>query len=382
MEKKIVCICDTYYQIIFSMQLRRTIYRDAYFAVLISNHSKNADVIAGRLSEMNFFSDVVYVESLDIEKEKNLFSVYKRIHVELSQLKGLQFDEFLFFGVGKFPVVAFDLFCKKNPKLIPSRIEEGILSYNTPFHNKRRIRDFYLSLRMLLIWQKIKSKHTIFDRLENFYCYYPDLYEGDLTPKQVPLIDSLSSISESIKELFGVAATDLSYPEKYMFFTSVYDFEGGEAIGEFKLVERIANAVGKENLIIKQHPRDRRGIYKESGYRVDERSSIPFEALLFAMDFKNKVLLTATSGACLSAGVMLKEPPQIYYLYPMCFIEQNPSALNTVSQLNKIIRSKVLRAELACVKVCTEIEEILTENCSGETEENDEDLMSNVKVGS
>ncbi|HEG1241807.1 TPA: hypothetical protein SCN02_002979, partial [Enterococcus faecium] len=81
---------------------------------------------------------------------------------------------------------------------------------------------------------------------------------------QIPLVTAGSRTALQLSDIFN-PMIDIYKEKKYIFFTSVYDFEGGEPVGEYELVCKIADLVGKDNLIVKTHPRDVRTIYKDNG---------------------------------------------------------------------------------------------------------------------
>ncbi len=127
--------------------------------------------------------------------------------------------------------------------------------------------------------RKIIGKPVIENSFLNFYCFYPQIYKGYLKPVEVPMIQLNSEICVALRKVFELDDKKLSYKYKYIFFTSVYDFEGGKPVGEYELVCKIADIVGKDNLLIKTHPRDTRTLYVDNGFNVDENSSVPWEAI-------------------------------------------------------------------------------------------------------
>ena len=133
------------------------------------------------------------------------------------------------------------------------------------------------------------------------------------------------------------------------------DFEGGVPIGEYAVVEQVARLVGKDNLLIKQHPRDPRTLYRDNGFHVDDNSAVPWEAIQLSMDFHDHVLLTATSTAPLSSY----NAPAVCYLYPLCSVSQNSAVHGAVSTLERLLREPSIAGKLRRVHVIRKIEEIL-----------------------
>ena len=143
-----------------------------------------------------------------------------------------------------------------------------------------------------------------------------------------------SYIKSILATIFDVKNNNKSsYNEKYIYFSSICDFEGGEAIGELKLIRKIANIVGKDNLLIKIHPRDVRDVYKKEGLKIDKSSSVPWEVIQLLYDFKDKVFLTATSSSVLMSNAITGKHIKSFYLYPACSIKNNYIATKVVNAL-------------------------------------------------
>ncbi|HGT1350754.1 TPA: hypothetical protein ACMUTV_003105, partial [Enterococcus faecium] len=123
----------------------------------------------------------------------------------------------------------------------------------------------------------------------------------------IPLVTAGSRTALQLSDIFN-PMIDIYKEKKYIFFTSVYDFEGGEPVGEYELVCKIADLVGKDNLIVKTHPRDVRTIYKDNGFIEDKNSSIPWEAIQLSGDFNDKIFMTINSGSVISGSTMSAKP--------------------------------------------------------------------------
>lgn len=359
--KKIICICNTYYQLIFALQLKKTVYANDYMVLFLSDHSKNALSICRNLEQDKCFDEIQYVETQSIDYLFNLnpYAGNKAIKQVLRKTKVDCFDEMLVFNLSKSTYLFFSYLCKQNIHIKVHRFEEGVLSYNTQICKLIPLTSSLHINRLIYPLLKLFRKYDMMAKLKKFYCYYPEIYNGHLQAEKVPLIHAKSDVGELVATSFDVNGCELEYEEKYIFFTSVYDFEGGEAIGELELVSSIANVVGKENLLIKIHPRDTRTVYVDEGFHIDTNSSVPFEALLFAYDFSDKVLLTATSGAVLSASLMLENSPETYYMYPLCKLDGNPTAQKTIEQIDQVLCHESMRDQLQKIHVCNCVRDIV-----------------------
>lgn len=356
-RKKVICICNTYYQLIFAINLRNSIYSEDCFVVLLSDHSQNAMSVYHRLRETSYFDDIFYIETRGIDYDyKNGHNI---IRGTLQKMDIKRFDVFLFFNISRSSRLLFSYLYNNNNNIEVYRYEEGVLSYNIPIYKQLPLTPIGMFKRILYFFRKIVKRWNLIGKIDGFYCNYPELYYGQFHAKRVPLVQRGGTVGDTIAKAFSTEKCVYEYKEKYIYFTSVYDFEGGKPIGEYQLVQEIAKIVGKDNLLIKMHPRDTRKVFFDAGFHIDKNSTIPFEALLIAFDFSNKIILTATSGVAMSIALMVENPPQIFYMYPLCKVKQNDDAQNTIMQIESVLENKEMKNKLQCISVCHDIRDIV-----------------------
>ena len=312
---------------------------------------------------MAVFKDVFYVKTRDLDYSKLglktlIPSVMPGVFGNSSIFKNvvkIYIDELIYFNLSYSTVHLFAALNKKNPDLKCSRMEEGVLSYNSTCND-----GMDLGVRKTLIakFRTFLKLDNAFERVENFYCFQPDFYKGALKPVKVPPIASNGRVKDVLLKIFNVNLEEDSYKEKYIFFTSVYDFEGGTPIGEYELVCKIADLVGKENLLVKTHPRDLRTIYTDNGFKTDKNSGVPWEAIQLSRDFSDKVFLTATSGSVLAGSFMSENPPKTFFMHNCCNISGNKSAEKSVEIIEELLNDDGLKDSLKTVKIAKEIKDI------------------------
>lgn len=360
--KKIFCL-RTYYQIIFALQMVNTICKDDEVVFLISDDSNGSKRVAEKIQSIGIVKKVIWIKTKRLTYEKNLFEKISdsisialletnRYENVLRPILNIGFDEFIFFNFGVDTIAFYNLFVKRNPDIKVSRIEEGILSYGIEIgYGQGKIVDLSYYVRKLL------HRKNIIDNFYNFYCYYPVIYKGNLQSVQIPRISVNSKTARILGKIFRPDTS--GYTQKYIFFTSVYDFEGGEPIGEYELVLKVANLVGKDNLLIKIHPRDLRTIYSDNGFNVDKNSLIPWEAIQLSSDFSDKVFLTINSGSVLSGSTMSEKPVKTFYMYKLCNIKENRSCQKNAQDIEALLCKSSMKEVFRNVKIAEKIEDIL-----------------------
>lgn len=361
--KNRLIISNTFYQLIFAIQMKNTVFKNDRVVMLLSDHSLNAFKIYEKLVECNVFDESYYIETKKIENDSSRLEKWKdclyvsfdrqnRYSEMLSEISNKQFDEILCFNYLNFEIDGiYATLSKFNCELKVSLYEEGILSYNQTTAKSGNRRKVAKQIR------KILKKPCFKESIDDIYCFYPQLYKGHAKAIEVPRIRRDSTVSTVIKKIFNPKTE--GYTQKYIFFTSVYDFEGGGPIGEFELVSQIAEIVGKSNLLIKMHPRDDRDIYIKNGFSVDINSSIPWEAVQLSGKFEDKVFMTVNSGSVLAGSLMSDRPVETYYMYKLCNVEHNEACKITVREIKRLLEDDSMKETIKNVHIAERIEDIL-----------------------
>lgn len=319
------------------MQMAETIMDNDDVDIVISDQSNDAHRVYSNLNRVNLFHTVYWrANSAICRPESNIFKTLEKIKcivfgLDDAEIINNQYDELVYYNADVYIYGIYDKLKLKNKNLICSRYEEGILSYE----DSKFLKNSRLNICNTIRWQMKKT--TLDEETQNFYCFYPEFYKGNLTPIAVPKIADCRVIGNKLKELFDVDDEKLIINEKYIFFTSVYDFEGGAPIGETELVQQVAEIVGKENLIVKTHPRDMRNVFKKLGIHVYEHSEIPWEAIQLNNNFSSKVLLTVNSGSVIGANMITEKKAEAMFLYKCCNYQVNLAAVETSQTIDRFI---------------------------------------------
>ncbi|MCI8387053.1 MAG: hypothetical protein HFE63_01125 [Clostridiales bacterium] len=312
---KTLFFCNTNYQLIAAIQITCSFNKNA--SVILTNEIKNADELSKRIAEVNIFEKVAVV---DVKSKQSSFDIVKKCFFGWipEKLNAIKFDEFVGFNFDITSHFIFASLYKKNKNLVVNKMEEGLLSYNTPDTSCR-----ILSLAWKL--RKFLRKQNLRERAQGFYCFQPKAYSGELKAIAIPKIEATNTVKVLLEKVFAPSGIS-GYDEKYVFLSCVYDFEGGRPIGELNLANAIADMVGKDNMIVKVHPRDNMERYTQAGFKVDKNSQLPFEVIELCSDFKDKVLITTLSGSLLNFNPVLEQPIRSIYGYKLCDLQNNALA--------------------------------------------------------
>ena len=326
--------------------------------LIISDQSRDADNIVQRLRNENIFRECYYIKTKELTRHKNgiasqIGDLYSGIFgSEIYKNLSESYDELLIHNVDIASYSLYSNLMKKNNSLTCSRFEEGIISY-------RNIEAYSKKNELIKKFHKFSFGKSLEDSIRCFYCFFPEFYNGRYNPVSIPQIDTESEIKDILFRLFNVSVSSEEYNARFIYFTSVYDFEGGKAIGEFDLICRIAEVVGKDNLLIKMHPRDSRGFYEKSGFKIDQNSAIPWEVLQLCIDCSKKVLLSTNSTSIVSTNLMTEKGAEAFFTYNLCDFSENSAAKKTISIIDALLSDSNMKKRLSRIHIASDISELM-----------------------
>lgn len=324
--KNILIYCNTYYQLLVAIQLQLTIKKEDSVSVILTDESRGSKEIADRLRGAGFFHGVYYLEKKvgpeqvgAAYRARTLCSgVFGRLPEGMP--RDYVCDELIGYNLDLSTHAVYAALCRRNPAICCNAMEEGLLSYATPESSSGLLRAIQ-RCRRLLGWKILRKS------VRKFYCFNPSVYQGELEPVAIPKLDCSSAMLRGLLQQVFLGDRVLEpYRQKYIYLPCIYDMEGGKPIGEAALAAMLQKQLGKNDLLVKVHPRDDAGRYSASGAVVDTNSPVPFEVLCILQDFADKVLITTLSGSVLNVSALIAQPPACYYAYPLCELEGNPMA--------------------------------------------------------
>lgn len=326
MAVKIIFVCNTYMQLITAVQIKTTLFSCDEADLILSDHSVNADRIAECALNSGIFKRVRYVQSKNfiyqydqqgkINKIKDILSISLDLGRKYRQMfwDDMDYDDIFFFNPHYFFLSAIYRICMKNgtiPKV--HCFEEGILNYKN-MAPKPEGRKWKLLSNLF----RCQGKPDFYERIEDCFCFYPELFPNkNMRCRKIPLLNRDDKrFIQIINKVFNYHPVCDTYPQRYVFFASSADIDGNP-VGETELVLQIADLVGKENLLVKMHPRDGRDVYEKQEITVSRNSAIPWEVIQLNQDFSNHVFLTVSSGSVVNASAMLGDRIPTFFLHPL-----------------------------------------------------------------
>lgn len=339
-KEKVLFFCNTNYQIIMAINIALSVKKNSECYLIISDSSNNSFIYYNNAKKCKIFKRIFYIEHKKIIKELNRYKKYILLfYYQLSknnpifyEIKNEYFDEVIAYNLSLSLGLLISQLIKKNNKIKCSRMEEGLISYN--YIDNNTLSNVSVLNRILNFFHF----NEFIKRQNILYCLYPDSYNGRLQSQQIPMLNYNNyELVNNLNIIFGINNRKLIYDKKYIFFSSILDFDGGESIGELKLAKEIANLVGYDNLLVKTHPRDNPERFIKEGLNVDTNSTIPWEIIQLNYNFSNHVFISVCSSSVISINLIITNPSKTYYIYPFSNYHKNQLAIKTWNNLLKLL---------------------------------------------
>lgn len=314
---KILISVNTYFQIIIAIQLKLTKYKDCNVDIIVSDHSMNFDIIVNNLRRTKLFNEIYCAKSRNFIHSKKLkqkihrnilANTFPKVEInKLIYLKSQYYDEFLFYNIDNFTYLIFDVLYKKNRNLKIYRFEEGFVTY---------LHDDDITHKAKII-RKIFLKKSLTDKIEKLLLFNKDLIVYDTKVKIETILKLKASnikLRDSINDVFNYKNIRDNYSQKYIFFEESF-FCDNKGIDDLELILKIADIVGKENLLVKLHPRNKIDRFEKYGISTNKTIGIPWEVIQMNNDFSDKVFLTISSGSVLASRLYFNDNIKTYLLF-------------------------------------------------------------------
>ncbi len=303
---RLLFVCNTLYQIIVASSIRK-MFPDAKADIILSDHSMANQSVCKKINESKLvFDRAFYVETKYLyEYDKSITRIQKnKILRECNTILSMvnidsKYDAFFCANAEPFTDRVANYVKKMNKRATLNWFEDGLSAYSFD--------RCYFPSNYRMLKSKIKRAcfgvYNLTAFIDNFYVFKPDKLEWKpkAAIKGITPIDK--NLAEELGTIFSYSECRDSYAERFIFFEDgMQDWEKGSDI---ILLNKIANKIGKENIIVRTHPRDTSNRFQSAGFKTNRESSIPWEIIAINMDLTGKVLMTMYSQSVIMPDILM-----------------------------------------------------------------------------
>lgn len=304
-------VCETPFQLIACMLLVENKYLNCINDIILTSTVKNASLLTNRLNQIDI---IHYACVLKTTHEKTLngklnyfwdsvINFEKRWHEET--IYNSNYDNIFVRNFSSILSVSLiKYFGRKNTKLEVQVYDEGYSSYINSFWNSFES----ISLIHKLINKIMRNTSSmITPYIKQALFFDPSLLKIDIPYRIEKMLDDdfvlSADIIKSINYIFdyGPINKDIyfsSNKRKYIFFEECFSYDNGNNY-DIEIVNLLSTIVGKNNIIIKLHPRSEENRFLKSGYNIWEDDGSPWELFAINNFSKSKLVLIAVSSGSL-----------------------------------------------------------------------------------
>lgn len=341
-------LCHSIYQIIVALQIAETINKNEENLLMLSSKISASDSIYECLNGIEPSINVSVCHEPDnlkdwqmkfpfsIKFEKYIEKIFEQV-VIAQNINSI--DEFYFANIGGVGGCIAAYLKRHNPYVKVSMFEDGASSYSNiygsyimnrikPTSIKGKLRDLFCS--------------SVYHNVDYYYIFCPDLMVWNC-PYQIKKIPALTENKERISTIlnrtFGYDKIRDRYDRKVIFFEESY-VEDGIPVADIEIVDSLAEKYGKENLMVKRHPRVKKNRFETSGYKTNVDFSIPWEVIAMNIpDLDDRILVTMTSTSLINTVLLFDSSVQIIFNYENMNMD-NFRIKSTVEVVQKLLSLK------------------------------------------
>lgn len=290
--------CESVFQLFNSIIIRLTLKENMDCDVLFTEHTDFGE-IPERIRQSGIFKKVYESDCNVLEKEYWNLNEDEQIERFSNPLLFFQdnppvdqaYDE-MFIPIDHLclkMIYYFLLREKGKPNLF--MYEEGLRSYTMNVAEKQKV----VSTNDEAVFREDAFGNSIL----GLYLYKPELHLIDVPYEKISIPGNFAD-REDIKNAMNTIFSIPPAPEeKYIYFEESY-LHDRIVSNDFELLEMVAEIVGKQNIIVKRHPRNPYDRYTPRGYKIMREANVPWEVYFFNERVKDKIFITVASTASLT----------------------------------------------------------------------------------
>ena len=302
---KKVIFAETPYQVIVSLYIKKQYSKKDDIVDLIITDTFNGHInLYNNLVNKNIFNNVFIAKAEDLILPKSIKKRIKKLYYILLPQKMIEkslgtidfYDEIYCWNYDAFIANIRSYFALNNK---PARLfiyDEGYVSY-FPLNKVIPKKGF---LKIIEFRNKLAGiSNVIRENIDGILLFEPELliYEPNCPILVLNKTQGLTNkFKKLIEELFNTYNIIQNYDKKYIIFEEAM-FSNSDEFDDEKIILDIVNKVGKDNVLIKLHPRTKEDRFSKLGIKTLGSDGIPWEAITLTGDFSNKILIAIGSGS-------------------------------------------------------------------------------------
>lgn len=281
-EKKVLCICSSVYQVITLTQIIKCFYRNDIVDIIFTNYMEKYESIAREFQKTDICR-YAYAINVDCVRYKADASISETLFCSKEV-----YNEMLIHNFGNVCTYFVNSLEKKlKTQVVLTLYEDGLASYSKIYER------YYADAST-----RLKEIQQIYAFEPKYFDWIPPFKIIRIPKISIDNVENILLLNKVFKYTYHI--TDCS---PIIYVESIAGLYGYD-LQEKEILKQIVQAIGKEKIIIKKHPRNFDCQIDELNYLDNELKFVPFELILLNQNLNKRILLTISSNGVYSAATM------------------------------------------------------------------------------
>lgn len=325
-------------------QLKNSIYASDIADIIVSDHINNSKKIVDNIANVsNIFRKVIYAETKSFYEYSHIHSLAILLFTYSSFVKssyhiGNDYDIFAFANIRIPNNIVYKYLKKGNRNVYPVMFEDGIASYSKAYGDYlKKCQSHIIQKHICKLYQNIKEFWVFNDK------YF--MWDVQCAIRKIPKINKKDTeFLNILNAIFKYDNIQDKYDKKVIFFEESFSADGAD-INDTKVVSKLCEEFGKENIFIKVHPRNTENRFEKQGYITNKNTAIPWEVVAMNLDFKDKILVSISSASIINMYLLFNEDIKSK-MYFKCFDKSKFPIPEVIDVIEKICNENKEHIEL------------------------------------
>lgn len=323
-RKRTLLVATTVYQVIVAIQMKRMILKKQDVDIILGDETPNMERICESLLQTGLFEEVYFVRMNDYNKGIGEYYGYSSVQYVMYQWRDIRrmfrlekkYDMYFVPFFHPFHMNLYSYIKRfSNPYIKAYLYEEGSAIYSAMGKLYQKLIETYDSMGY-----KVFGYSRMLKEICGVVVFHPELMQWGKEYRKIrlPLLrksdKEIKRICNIVFHYHGEFAQDYS---KKVVFLEEAKYQDGIWINDVGIVEEIMDMVGKENILVKRHPRAEQNRFERIGCATNQDMLIPWEVIYMNHDFTDKIIISTASSSIMHPMLLFGEEVKAVYLFKM-----------------------------------------------------------------
>ena len=332
--KRVLFFAYTPFQVIASLAIRYQYFREEHAGIILADSVQSRDLLKENIEKFKQFDYVLYgnIRKFFPKSNNRKKHEFNRIRAAVDPyfiaadigLPDDKVDVFISTEINYYTESIYSYLRRDNPDIQVELMDEGYSSYTYYF------REAYKPTTRKNVIKRIQfrgpglftKRKYIATEAKAVYYFAPELLCWEEIPyeiKPITIKDDVAFLQE-MNRLFDYNSLlkeglEREFDKPYLYFEESF-FWSMKNNNDVEIINHIADTVGKENMAIKLHPRNRINRFKKLGYKTNSSYGVPWELVASNLSANDqRVFLSFSSGAVLNYKFLCDKSFKTILLY-------------------------------------------------------------------